>query len=116
MKEYQFIDCHCHLLPGVDDGSDSKTDSRKAFVLLKQQGCIGCVLTSHMSAQGNRKGRWWFAKREAIEFAYGLMPALTPPFPLRLGAEVNVRDVNATVEALDAGGLLAMAGFSMSTS
>ena len=63
MNKYPFIDCHCHLLPGVDDGSDSKTDSREAFVLLKQQGCRGCVLTSHMSAQGNRS---WISENGTV--------------------------------------------------
>ncbi len=43
-----FIDIHCHLLPGVDDGCASYEESLDCIRLLKQQGFVGSVCTPHI--------------------------------------------------------------------
>ncbi len=107
--KYRFIDCHCHLLPNVDDGSYSLSLSQEAFRRLREQGCVGCVLTSHMCF-GNRRGYHWFPPRERIEAACEELSAVSAPFPFRLGAEVNVQDAHSTLHGLRSGKLLSMAG------
>ncbi len=43
-----YIDCHSHLLPGVDDGSRSMTESLDNLRLLRSQGVSEAILTPHV--------------------------------------------------------------------
>ena len=42
-----YIDIHTHILPGVDDGSKSVTESLTLLELLKKQGVNAALLTPH---------------------------------------------------------------------
>lgn len=44
------IDIHCHLLPAIDDGSNSPEQSAQVMKMLAGQGIRGLVLTPHVSA------------------------------------------------------------------
>ncbi|WAW14163.1 tyrosine-protein phosphatase [Peptostreptococcus equinus] len=47
-REYRgIIDTHCHLLPGVDDGSESIEESLEMIDMYISQGYCGAILTSH---------------------------------------------------------------------
>jgi protein-tyrosine phosphatase len=41
------IDIHCHLLPGIDDGSDSPESSLEQLRLMEQGGITHAFLTAH---------------------------------------------------------------------
>ncbi len=43
-----FIDIHCHLLPGLDDGAQNRSDSQSMLNLYKQLGVVGIVATPHI--------------------------------------------------------------------
>ena len=43
------IDLHCHLLPGVDDGSRSVAQSVKTLLAMREQGITAVCLTPHFS-------------------------------------------------------------------
>ena len=42
-----FIETHCHILPGIDDGSADIDTSLKMIHRLKEQGAKGIILTPH---------------------------------------------------------------------
>ena len=44
------IDLHTHLLPGIDDGSDSTEESVKVLTRMAQHGVTAVLLTPHVSA------------------------------------------------------------------
>lgn len=41
-------DCHCHVIPGVDDGSRDLEESRAMLVLLQAAGARRVIATSHI--------------------------------------------------------------------
>lgn len=43
------IDMHCHILPGLDDGSKSEQESVQMLKLAKKQGIRGLIATPHYS-------------------------------------------------------------------
>jgi len=45
-----YIDCHSHLLPGVDDGSQSMEESLRNLRLLRAQGVTKAILTPHVNS------------------------------------------------------------------
>ncbi len=42
-----YFDLHCHILPGMDDGSESGEQSAAMFRMMLAQGCQGLIATSH---------------------------------------------------------------------
>src|SRR5689334_13441600 len=42
-----FIDVHCHLLPGLDDGCALVADSLDCIRLLQEAGFVGSICTPH---------------------------------------------------------------------
>ena len=47
MKRLPEYDCHCHILPGLDDGSSSMEESRELCRWLVRRGYGAAVCTSH---------------------------------------------------------------------
>lgn len=45
-----FYDIHCHLIPGVDDGSQTMDESLEALRLEYEEGVRNIICTSHFSA------------------------------------------------------------------
>jgi protein-tyrosine phosphatase len=88
------IDLHCHLLPGVDDGSQSV--DRSVTVLREQaaRGVADMVLTPHLAASDLEKG-----VPPAHDRAFAELVARAPATPrLHRGAEVMLdRPVSAIV-------------------
>ncbi len=77
-----FIDIHCHLLPGVDDGAESMD---KALALLQRAYCDGTrtmILTPHY------RGRYK-PKPQALRELLCQLQAHFPAMELHLGSEVH---------------------------
>ena len=45
-----YIDCHSHLLPGVDDGSQSMEESLRNLCDLRLQGVTKAIITPHVNS------------------------------------------------------------------
>lgn len=43
----KLIDMHCHIVPGVDDGSRNKKETLRMLEMMKEQGVIGIIATPH---------------------------------------------------------------------
>lgn len=78
------IDLHCHLLPGVDDGSRSVEQSAAVLAMMISHGVTEMALTPHLLA--SRAGAGF---PEAYERAWDeLQPAVPQGMKLHRGAEV----------------------------
>ncbi len=43
----EFIDMHCHILPGVDDGAKDMNESRKMLRIAYDEGIRCIIATPH---------------------------------------------------------------------
>jgi len=91
------IDLHCHLLPGVDDGSRSVTQSVEVLTHLASQGVTAICLTPHLLASQAVDGMPAGHDR-AFE---ALRPAVPEGIRVYRGAEVMLDRPLATVVARD---------------
>ena len=90
------IDFHAHLLPGIDDGSDSVATSMGMLQLWREQGIERICCTPHFYASSNTPERFLARRQKAYE---QLMEAIREEdkdgsaYPeLMLGAEVYFFD------------------------
>jgi len=82
------IDCHCHILPQIDDGSKSTEMSLNMIALQHQQGVETIIATPHFHAHREKSIEDYLQKRQtAFEKIMAENPAVTD---IRLGAEVAV--------------------------
>lgn len=87
MTDSMIVDFHTHILPGVDDGSDSLECSRRMLFMLKRQGVTHVVATPHFYASYDNPMRFLQRRQGSYE---QLRAAMNPDFPeLILGAEVH---------------------------
>lgn len=56
---------HCHILPGIDDGSDSTETSLQMLDLMKRQGVERIVATPHFYAHREKSVEHYLQKRAA---------------------------------------------------
>jgi protein-tyrosine phosphatase len=78
------IDLHSHLLPAVDDGSRSVTQSVKVMEEMAAQGITDLCLTPHL-----RAGQLAAGPPPSHDQAFAALTAAAPPLPrLHRGAEV----------------------------
>ncbi len=81
------IDFHSHILPCVDDGSKSVSESLELLKMLKEQGVSKVVATPHFYANHNSVEK--FLERRKISYE-SLKPSITDDLPkISLGAEVK---------------------------
>lgn len=93
------IDFHTHILPGMDDGSKSISESLYLLQMEAEQGISEVVLTPHFYSSQNSPEI--FLKRRENAWQQ-LASSLTQELPrLRLGAEVQYFDGISRVEDLD---------------
>ena len=77
-------DYHCHILPGIDDGSDSKETSDEMVAVMRKQGVERIISTSHFYAHREKSVRRFLEKRqEAFE-------KLSDRKNIFLGAEIAI--------------------------
>ena len=74
-------DIHCHILPGVDDGARSLTESGQMLYMAQRVGITSIVCTPHVRDPYFDYERMWGAFRTLRAYAQG--------FPLQMGWEVN---------------------------
>jgi protein-tyrosine phosphatase len=79
-----FIDIHCHILPGLDDGPRSRGEAEKMLAVAREDGIAGIVATPHM-LDGVRNNT-----REGIAKAIADLNGVTRGVPIYMGAEVRV--------------------------
>lgn len=92
------IDFHTHILPCMDDGSQSISESLSMLRAEARQGIQGVVLTPHFYAHENNPED--FLKRRQHIFRQ-LKPYLWPELPeIILGAEVQYFEGICTVEGV----------------
>jgi protein-tyrosine phosphatase len=77
------IDLHCHLLPGVDDGSRSVEQSLTVLARMAEQGVTDVCLTPHLSASRVTEG-----PPPEHDEAFALLSSRPLPVKLHRGAEV----------------------------
>lgn len=87
---HTMVDFHCHILPGVDDGSKSVEESLQMLHLEQQQGVDAVILTPHFYADQTNPERFLEKREEAWQ---RLSAALEPGMPrFLMGAEVYYFD------------------------
>lgn len=79
-----FIDIHCHILPGMDDGPPDRREAEKMLALACADGISGIVATPHMldNSRNNTK--------EAIGKALEELRHATRGVELYIGAEIRI--------------------------
>lgn len=92
------LDMHCHLLPGIDDGSRNVQMSHDMLCQLYRQGVTTVVATPHFYATKNHPEKF-LAERSAAIAVLGDLPENCPQ--IIAGAEVAYFDSMGQVEALD---------------
>ena len=60
------IDIHSHILPGIDDGSQSVEESHALLALLREQGVETVVATPHFYADRNDPENFLRRRKEAL--------------------------------------------------
>ena len=92
-------DYHCHILPEIDDGSDSVETSLSMIETMKNQGVERIVATPHFYAHREKSVESYIEKRrESYEKLVGAAPAIKD---IRLGAEVAVEHGISELDGLD---------------
>lgn len=98
------IDFHSHLLPGIDDGSDSTETSLAMLDLWRSQGIRRICCTPHFYAYSNTPARFLVNRKNAYEkLQIAMRQADSSPdvWPkLLLGAEVHFFDGMSSSEDL----------------
>ncbi len=80
------LDIHCHILPGVDDGSESMGETKQMFAAAAEAGITSAIATPHYRSRDN-------GTEEEIEEAYRNAKHIAAEAGICLykGAEVNHR-------------------------
>lgn len=92
-------DYHCHILPEIDDGSDSVETSLSMIETMKNQGVERIVATPHFYAHREKSVESYIEKRrESYEKLFSAEPAIKD---IRLGAEVAVEHGISELDGLD---------------
>ncbi len=78
------IDLHCHLLPGVDDGSKTVAHSLAVLARMASEGVTDVVLTPHLEASRVLEG----PPPEHDEAMAALVAEVPPGIKLHRGAEI----------------------------
>ena len=78
---------HCHILPGIDDGSDSVETSLQMVEMMKKQGVQRICATPHFYAHREKSVTEYPKKRQA---AFEQIQGQTAVTDIHLGAEVAI--------------------------
>lgn len=93
------IDIHCHLLPGIDDGSSTLEESLQMARMAVADGITHAVLTPHLNP-----GRWDNSAANIAAATQALRAALAAEaIPLSLGFAAEVRISDQIFQQLDNG-------------
>ena len=90
---------HCHILPGVDDGSKDPETTKKMLEMAAGEGIEAIVATPHFEA--GMKPDFLARRREALKLTRSLAAQLDKPIKIYYGNELFYGD--STVSALESG-------------
>ena len=83
------VDIHCHILPGVDDGSPSMEDSLEMARMAADSGVTDIIATPHCNLPGNGPKNYRSASlRAAFSRLQQALDAEGIPLRIHPGAEV----------------------------
>ena len=83
----EVIDIHCHVIPGVDDGSSSMEESIKLLKDAYRQGVRSVIATPHYSRRSQNAGRHAVQEQLRTELEYMARAEIDPGFSVYLGQE-----------------------------
>ena len=83
------FDCHCHILPGIDDGSKNVEMSLAMLDLEVRQGVEGIIFTPHFYADMNSPSTFLRRRENAVRELEANLSRLPQVPDYRLGAEVH---------------------------
>lgn len=99
VPDLMLTDHHCHILPGIDDGSDSIDTSLQMIKTMKDQGVERIVATPHFYAHREKDIDSFIVKRKT---AYDKLIQADPANrDILLGAEVAVEHGISRLEGID---------------
>lgn len=82
----QFIDLHCHILPGVDDGSKDLKETMEMLQIAHSEGICCMIATSHFHPhRGHRSPKTMKSK---VAIVRKLAEKIDPKFRIYLGSEI----------------------------
>ncbi|MGM9681694.1 MAG: tyrosine-protein phosphatase [Eubacteriales bacterium] len=82
------FDIHCHILPGVDDGSGNTSDSIEMARLAHSSGVLGIIATPHCNLPGVIKNYWSDDMSEKVDRLQQKFRQLGIPVSVYPGQEV----------------------------
>lgn len=85
MKQ-KIIDVHCHILPGIDDGSGSREETLKMLSLAEKEGITDIIVTPHF--KGGRRNASVATIRSLMEETRGIAAENGISIALHPGNEV----------------------------
>ena len=83
----EVIDIHCHIIPGVDDGSSSMEESVRLLKDAYRQGVRSVIATPHYSRRSQNAGRHAVQEQLRTELEYMVRAEIDPSFSVYLGQE-----------------------------
>ena len=89
---FGMIDLHCHILPGVDDGSGSPDTSCRMAAMAADSGVRAIVATPHCNTRDERKNYASAELSEAFRLLQEELDYWEIPIQILPGAEVLVRE------------------------
>lgn len=92
-------DYHCHVLPGIDDGSKDTEMSLQMISLMKEQGIERIIATPHFYAHRERSLERFLEKRKiAYDKLMSANPAVTD---IHLGAEISIEKGISEIKGIE---------------
>jgi len=83
-------DCHCHLLPSVDDGAKTRDESLSILSEMTSAGIKQVTFTPHINPEMFPDNEEWKFEQQFSEFKATLPEEITSQIKLSLGAEYMV--------------------------
>ncbi len=90
MQPIHFVDIHCHLIPGIDDGSKSLEESLEMARIAVEDGIAAIIVTPHqLGAFSHNQGD---TIRDATASLQAALDANQIPLQVAPGADVRIED------------------------
>ena len=95
------FDCHCHILPGIDDGSKNVDMSLEMLRMSAEQGVEGLIFTPHFYADENGPEKFLERRKKALEELEANLGKLERVPKYLAGAEVHYFRGMSRVDSLE---------------